>query len=242
METDLIIPLGIGSKSNNDELRILLRSVQKYAVGLGRVIIAAARIPEWLDTSKCEAILVLDTHYGNKDANIIDKVLSAIVKLDVDSFVFAADDNVFMRRTVLSEIPVLHSAKTRKDYGNSNLWQQRMCNTFDYFNANGTKLVHSYETHCPQFFGNAKELSALVAQLPYKTYPGLTIMSAFRCVMPLSDSELSDKYCDYAFYRQDMNKILYDKNFLSYKDETFIGAGLREALFDFFREKSIYEK
>ena len=42
---DLIIPLGGGSKSKNDELRIFLRSLEKYGRGIRNVIVVASDPP-----------------------------------------------------------------------------------------------------------------------------------------------------------------------------------------------------
>jgi hypothetical protein len=42
---DVIIPLGTKDKNNNDELRILLRSLEMYAKDLGRIIICSPEYP-----------------------------------------------------------------------------------------------------------------------------------------------------------------------------------------------------
>ena len=45
---DIIIPLGTGSKNNNDELRLFLRSIEKNGIGYRKIIVVASEIPNWL--------------------------------------------------------------------------------------------------------------------------------------------------------------------------------------------------
>ena len=47
-KVDIIIPLGNGSKSNNDELKILLRSLEKNGRNFRNIIVVTAEPPPWL--------------------------------------------------------------------------------------------------------------------------------------------------------------------------------------------------
>ena len=73
---DIIIPLGTGSKSDNDELRLLLRSIEKNGSGYRRIIVVATEIPSWLQNAV--TLQMPDSLHQNKDGNIIRKVLFAL--------------------------------------------------------------------------------------------------------------------------------------------------------------------
>lgn len=92
---DLIIPLGNGSKSKNDELRLFLRSLEKYGRGIRNVIVVASDPPEWLTGVK--VIQMDDPLKHNKDGNIIRKILAAISSDDITpEFAWSSDDCVLL--------------------------------------------------------------------------------------------------------------------------------------------------
>ena len=66
---DIIIPLGTGSKNNDDELRLLLRSIEKNGIGYRKIIVVASKIPSWLQN--VVTLQMDDTLSHNKDGNII---------------------------------------------------------------------------------------------------------------------------------------------------------------------------
>ena len=72
---DIVIPLSQGSKHNNWELRMALRSIERYSSFCGKVFVITDVPPAWLQN--VEIILQSDAHKHNKDANIIEKLLTA---------------------------------------------------------------------------------------------------------------------------------------------------------------------
>ena len=98
-KVDIIIPLGSGSQSNNDELKILLRSLEKNGRNFRNIIVVTDSPPAWLTNAK--VVPVSDELKHNKDGNIIRKVLSALtVCYDITpEFVWTADDCAILKET-----------------------------------------------------------------------------------------------------------------------------------------------
>jgi len=95
MKVDVVIPLGRGSRWNDNELRFCLRSLEKNFLDLGKVWIVGEK-PEW-----CVGVHYLrmpDFFTSNKDANLITKVMTACYQAKMPPrFVRCSDDEVFLR-------------------------------------------------------------------------------------------------------------------------------------------------
>ena len=242
-KTDIVIPLGNGSKWNNDELRILLRSIERHAIGTGRIIIVSDNAPEWL--ANVEILPIKDRHSNCKDGNLIEKTLEAIKQYNLDSFVWCADDNAFMQDIRLDSIPILANSKEREEYAsaNANAWQERVFNTYEWADSVlKTPLKHNFESHAPQYFDDAQKLYSLMQGVPYLEGAGLTIMTAFRVVLRQTENYIiKDAYKD--TFEKDCTgaEIQLTKVFCGYNDMAF-ATGLRDKLFSIFNTKSRFEK
>ena len=91
---DVVIPLGNGSKFRDCELRYCLRSLERHATGIRRVVIIGHR-PKWLSH---RATHIACPHFdGPKDSRIALKTLWAFERTDISNEVlFANDDYVFL--------------------------------------------------------------------------------------------------------------------------------------------------
>ena len=242
MTVPVIIPLGEGSTHNNAELRFLLRSLERNALDLGEVYIATLSPPEWL-RGAC-VVPIPDTHAHCKDANLIDKTLRVIERNRLDSFAWCADDNAIVRPIRLDSIPMLYNERVRSDFGNGSKWHRRVLNTFNWADSQGVPLEHSFESHAPQFFRDAKELARRMRRAPYAKGDGLTIMTAFRVAMRettggLPQSRLKDTYekeCEEA-----VKAAQFLKPFIGYNDGG-INCGILARLEELFPHKSRFEE
>lgn len=235
----VIIPLGNGSKSENDELKLLLRSLERHAQDLGRVIVVTDNPPDWL--VKADILRIPDYYEHNKDANIIDKTIAAIAAYHLQEFAWFTDDTLLVRDMRLADIPVLKDNRTRNDFkSETSVWHARMRHTYDWAASIGKKLDCCYETHAPQFFRHAQMLLEHVRQMDYHTAPGLAVMTLFRVVMGELDAEQFDCWKTTLESKESVD-IPLDRPLLGYNDEAFHG-GLRERLFGLYPQKSAYEK
>lgn len=141
MPIPLIIPYRLDEswQGRGDELRLLLRSLDRLASGLGTVCIVTLDRPAWLQEGNgLELLSIPDRHAHNKDANLHDKVHAALRHLQCGEFVFSADDCVFTQDIDLREMPVIYQGKTREYFSQQGTkWARRMLATFDFLAARG---------------------------------------------------------------------------------------------------------
>lgn len=236
---DLIVPLGIGSKHGNDELKILLRSVEKNVIDIGRVIIVTQAVPDWLQNAvvvKCG-----DPLKHNKDGNMIRKVLTALERLDLrGKFCLTCDDTVFMSRISLCECPLLFNSRGRDEFdANGKRWHRRMVRTFDYLASRGIHYDYNYEVHAPQRFC-ADLIRERIKSVDYRSDIGYGIYTLFRGISDEHGGETQSKFKTTHESIESVDAPL-DRMFASYNDDAF-NNGFRERLFSIFNTKSKYEK
>lgn len=235
---DVIIPLGPGSvDGKDDELKILLRSLEANCKGMGRVIIVTDCPPAWLDPDTVGILPMADKYDDNKDANLIDKTLAAIEKFDVRSFVWMADDNAIMHPMDLRKAPKVYNCRTRLAFTEQKIWHERMRHTFDTF----PQLTCNYDSHTPQPFHDAKKLLQCMRGVNYRMHPGLCIMTAFYAAMGELESDTEQYFCKLTVEKEAAGDIdLTSMMYLGYGDKGF--PSIRARLFDIFKEPSHFER
>jgi len=176
---DVVIPLGRGSRHDNDELRYALRSAEKHLENLGRVWIVGER-PDWLvvDGEKLIHLAVPDI-CPIADVSMLNKIGAAAShgqpRLS-DKFVHFADDLLLLRPVGWDQCGPYHfgdlAAITNWEGG----WWQRMLHTRDYLAAHGKTTLNG-DGHPPMPFEREKFLRVL-NETEWRKPPGL-------CVGPL---------------------------------------------------------
>lgn len=237
---DLIIPLGGGSKSKNDELRLFLRSLEKYGRGIRDVIIVASDPPAWLQNVRI--IQMDDPLKHNKDGNIIRKVLAAATSDDITpEFIWTSDDCVLLSEFDFESLPPVFNGRCKADFPeNGSIWQRRVRRTFEYLESRGLRLPHNYEAHTPQRFPTRKLLRAM-RNIDYQTGIGYTINTLFYGLLGITggfDQTIFKRTCETESAGKDAQ---LSRMLCGYNDRAFAG-GLRARLFKLFPDKSKYEK
>lgn len=247
MATDIIIPLGTGSRHGDDELRLLLRSAERNVSDLRHVVIVTQRPPEWL----ANAVLIRcgDPFARNKDGNMVLKVMHALARMDLHGPVcVTCDDTLFTKPQRLADCPVLFNDRGRqwfadalKDKRNSGSfrWYRRLIRTFDYLTSQGVSLGHNYECHAPQVF-DADILRDKVPQVDYKSDIGYGIFTLFRGLSGETGG-VDQRRHKATVESVDGIGAPMDGLFAGYNDKAF-GNGLRERLLGMFPDKSKYER
>lgn len=243
MSTDVIIPLGNGSWNGlNDELRLLLRSLDRNALDLGNVYLATVCCPDWIDQKTLTVVPLEDLYCNNKDANLHRKTLACIKLYGIEKFCWCADDNLLCRQMKLEDIPVLHNHRPNSRFYEKVLskWQHRVRNTLEWAKARGAELPHNYECHCPQVFDGQALLKGMDG-VDYVALPGLTIYTSWRVV---TDSwRESQNQLDWKETHElpcTAIDVSFNKTFLGFNDTAF--GCIREELFRRFPEKSRFER
>ena len=264
MAVDWIIPLGTGSKSNNDELRLLLRSLERHARNLGRVVVVGDALPDWL--TSVEVVKRGDPCPANKDANIIDKVAQAVRDLGINQFVFSADDNLLLRDCDCEDIPVLRTNRTQgcfapnaklkevkgKDGKSTpaaevdwNRWRERVYHTFWLAEEWGVPMRNDYEAHAPQLYRDAALILDGLKTVRYHSGVGYSICSLFRLIEGRAAGKPVEAQA-HPFFKatwEDAGLLAPPaptQVFGGYNDDAFL-AGLKGWLFAIYPQASRYE-
>lgn len=241
IKVDVIIPLGNGSTHDNEELRLMLRSLDAHCSDVGRVFLATQYCPDWIDRDAVTVVDLPDSEPHNKDKNLEMKVLTVIRDYNVERFAFFADDNFVLKDVELKHIPLLYNRPRSAFEKADTKWRERVKHTFDYFLDRGVPLEHEFESHCPQYFADAQGLLKAMEDIDISTPPGLTITTTFRAATgeiyggrPMSE------------YKQTFeapipeSQVKFDRMFAGCNDVGF--DIIRRKLFEQFPAKSRYEK
>ena len=234
---DIIIPLGTGSKNNNDELRLFLRSIEKNGIGYRKIIVVASEIPNWLQN--VTTLQMADTLKHNKDGNIIRKVLFALTAVPdiTPEFVWSSDDCVLLQEFDFSTVPPIYNARNKERFPvDGSIWQRRIRRTFEFFEKRNLHLKHNFESHVPQRFPGRKLLRAM-RNTDYQSDIGYGINTLFHGLLGITggfEQKLFKVTCE-------SEKVpALDKVLLGYNDKGF--ATLKKELFRMFPSKSKYER
>ena len=241
---DIIICLGRGSSHGDDELRILLRSLERNVSGTGRIFIATHYAPKWLESSKITVVDIDDIYTDNKDANLHRKTLEVIRRYDIGRFCWLSDDVVFLKSVDLKDIPILRGIKPCGEFQPDRIWTNRLCHTFDFARSVGADIHFSYEVHAPQVF-DGRLLLEKMDGVDYVIQPGLTIFTAWRAVcgqIGLPDEQPFTGWKETLSTDVAAVNAKLDRPFVGYNDDAFDVIDFRKRLFRIFNEKSIYER
>ena len=234
---DFVIPLSTGSRSNDDELRLLLRSLELNGMRYRNVIVVATRPPKWLRNVRI--IQMDDPLKHNKDGNIIRKVLTAAALPDIThEFVWSSDDCVMLKPFDCANLPPIHNSRGKDRFPeNGTIWQRRVRRTFEFFERRGVILDCNFESHTPHRYP-ARKLLRVMRDVDYSSDIGYSINTLFCGLLGIT------KGFDQSLFK-DTNENIGDakteKVLCQYNDEAFT-TGLRERLFRLFPKPSRYEK
>ena len=238
--TDIVFTLASAkSPTNNDELRIALRSIDTYAQGLGDVYLVTDNPPEWVTNVKI--LNVPDSYTNNKDANLITKILRACDVAELsDKFIYWSDDQVLTSSVNLSELSPVYNPRGIKEFKSAtSKWSRRMLNTLNVVKKFGGDVSCNWDSHVPQPIHKQKFKDAM-SKVDFISLPGLCINTAYFGLVneqkKIIQSSVKATYETSGTCTYDMSKM-----FIGYNDNGF-NSGLREALLDKFSKPCKYEK
>lgn len=236
---DIVIPLGCGSTHDNWELRMALRSIERFAGNCGSVYIVCDTPPSWVQ--KVKILYCPDTHKHNKDANIIDK-LSAAARLPElsEKFIFWSDDQIALRRFDAGHLPPVYNRRGYQDFSGKRIWHRRMRNTLDYLQRQKITVYWNWDAHTPQPM-NKKKLLELFAQIDYHTVPGYCVNTLYFGLQRTPAQIVQENLKATVEKAAKLAVLPLDKLFLGYNDAAWQG-NLPDLLEKFLPDRSRYEK
>lgn len=236
--TDIVIPLSTESRFNNLQLRIALRSIQKYATNLGNIhIITAAPLKQLKDVN---IIYQQDTEKNLKDVNLINKIRTAAASPDVrQNFIFWSDDQLLTAPLDLDKAPIVSNNRAKADIKGETKWQKRLLNTLQYVEkVTGKQLPYNYDSHVPQPY-NKTDVSKVFSTLNYTQQPGFCINTIYYGLLqkqPTANQSNVKHTFQGGFNRVPKEMLLY----AGYDDKSF-AAGISHFFLGMFYNKSKYE-
>lgn len=220
---DIIIPLGNGSHSGNEELKMLLRSIEAHVKGYGRVFLVTAYCPEWINRDTVTVVHIGDPYTNNKDANLHMKTLQTISQHGITgNFIWCADDNCFLQDIDSESLPILHNHRPNSIfYETAGTWRLRVRNTLEWAKKQGVNLPWNYECHAPQLF-NAHDLELEMKDVDYVSLPGLTIYTTWRTVTNTWEHTLNQNDYKHTF-EMEMDETVTHMTDAEFHSKPFLG-------------------
>lgn len=247
MKYDILIPVGAGSVADNLELRIALRSIERYATGYNNIVIVGA-IPSCINTKHPE-IKVLDVVQDpkyNKEARIARNVYAAFEKLDItDNVAFWNDDYVLSKQMDVTRIPFFRKEETLRDSTmekHEGYYIKCLKQTYHYLNNKGLHY-YNYDIHYPILYNREKFLSLKESwDMSSGCMYGLVVKSTY-CNQVLEepgpvlqDIKLNMSDCSPATIYEKINT----RTLWSYSDKAFLN-GVGDFLRSAYPQKSRWE-
>ena len=176
-KVDIVIPLSCESCSSNLELRMALRSIERYAGNHGNIYIVSDQPPNWLQNTVI--LPVSDKHKHNKDANIIDKILAA-ARLEslTGKFIFWSDDQLALKPFNTCDMLPAYNNRSREKFRGENVWHRRMRRTFDFLSAHGRYPAWNWDSHLPQIM-DKEHFKNIMENIDYAAEPGYCVNTLY---------------------------------------------------------------
>ncbi len=131
--------------NNHLELRYSLRSLEKYVTGIRNTFVVGFQ-PDW-----CQNVIHVnkaDTYAKNKDANIIEKVITCCNNKQIsDPFLFINDDHFFSQKVRADQFGYYHKGELFSDSTNS-LYRHRINKTKSMLKERNLPTLN-YDVHTP---------------------------------------------------------------------------------------------
>lgn len=172
---NIVIPLGYGSRWNNNELRYCLRSIQQHVHGWERIILVGV-MPDWMQPHDRLMHIPMDDKPGArlKEQNIHRKIMAAIQSgYAGERFLFMNDDHFILHDIDIANFPTHFKGLLIDAIGKCdrhNMYRTTLSNTLHYCAGKGVKLVRDYDTHAPIIYHSTTYLQHVGSIVKWPAY------------------------------------------------------------------------
>lgn len=242
---DILYILGTGSNWDNNEIRYSLRSLDKYGKNVGRIFIAAPKLPEFINPAAVTWVPATDPTKRNHK-NIQHKIETAIYHSDIaEEFLVSSDDHFYTRETDFDNYPYYKKgtlpSKLMPERDNG-YWQSLVATRklLEYF----ALPVFSTNPHCNTHFTKSLYIAnQAIMDAGYNTNEGTEV----NCLMGNILAERGAKYVnfrDVKIYhiqdRADLERQIGQNDCFSISDVA-LEEGMKEYLKEKYPDKSRWE-
>jgi hypothetical protein len=228
--------IGKGSIHQNEELKISLRSVEKYCPEIKRVIVAGEKVNFLSD--KVENIIIPEAE-GNKEFCISQKIAKACEFIKGD-FIFMNDDFFFTRKQDWTINYAKPELKGTSKFGVVEHYQKAVQDTGDYLKGLGFTTYH-FDVHTPIVY-NSKKFKALQPHFEKSKVSsnGYVVKSLYGNIYGLEPCFYQDVKLNRLESIEDFRRAR-ETHCISCSDASW-HQGVRAYLLKMFPNKSKYEK
>ncbi|HAE35275.1 MAG TPA: hypothetical protein DCG22_05750 [Bacteroidetes bacterium] len=217
---DVVIPLGSGSRWQDNELRFCLRAVEKHLKGYDRIYIVG-RKPDWIQN--IEFIPYVEAH--TRERNIMEKVRRACKSGVSDNFLFMNDDHFLIKDVDAHTYPYYYNgpiALYGGEYGQSLYRTQRELST------RGLPTLN-YDIHCPIIYSKRLFLDIMAC---YSWKKDLVVKSLYANTAGVEGVQMNDCKINRNIGVAVLRQVEQDRHVFSIGD-----GAIRLALKKYFAEK-----
>ena len=146
---DVLYVLGKGSIWHDNEIKYSLRSLQLNGRNYGRIFIAAARLPDFIDPKKVTLVPCNDDPNKNGWLNVFNKVVKVLRTTDISSkFVFMMDDVFLTKTSDFLNYPYFVKGELKPDYGSPKKWLVSKAKTYHLLAKKNLPAL-DFDLHAP---------------------------------------------------------------------------------------------
>ena len=238
LKHDLVYVLGKGSKFNNMEIKISITSMLKFCNHWIGNIYVVGENPE-IRNPIVKHVYAPDISKGNKDANIISKILAAIRKIPklTDNFLFCSDDILVTKRSDWEDFSPRYVFEYKQEdqfreelkaESKDNKWDMLLLKTLDRF-VGYREHIYFYEPH---IFApiNKKYFKEMCRQIDYTNQRNVIVMSLWFNWLNLNDPQ--KRFDHQSVFTEDIPDISTLPRHVTYNDKAFSVMRFREGLVD----------
>lgn len=240
MQTDILIPLGTGSKFDNIELRFCLRSIEMHLLDIRNIFIIG-ECPAWV--KNCFRIFCEDKPgVINRAYNIYKKIMLGCSNPDLsENFLFLNDDHFLLKDFEAADFPYLHRGPIIPHRIGNEAQERQMSNTVKML-KNVVDESYDYDIHCPIVY-NKEIFSKMLADLLWPEF-GYGIKSLYG--NSVAKAILKNSFCEDLKFSEPLSKrniykALEGKDWFSVSDKTLRLGEMQEVLQELYPSPSKYE-
>ena len=244
---DILYVIGDGSKYDNLELRMSLRSICKYGTNIGKIIIVG-KPPKWL--SKEAVCLEVEDKYHYKHQNILLCIEEAIDRgLVHGDFLYSSDDHFYVKNVDFNRYPYFVKGELRYTANPTDRFYQyhkSLCDTRRLCTKYGLPTLN-YSQHCnthmhTEVFKSIRHIIRESYKLPYGVEPTSIIMNAWQTWdNPPQVVERKDMKIMEAKSKEDILMQIGDRDCFSISDRAFQKGYLMQFFNDEYSIKTVFE-
>lgn len=235
---DILIPLGKGSRWQDNELRYCLRSIEKHLKGYSNIFIVG-ELPKWI--KGVIHIAASDQPEASfRDYNIFRKIIAGCEDERLsDDFLFMNDDHYLLRDYQVNRFPVFHQGSLQERISvliPDIPYRKVLVNTEKLLCGFGDTGL-DYDLHCPIIYNKSLFRSSMPKEWP--TY-GYAIKSTYCNINKVSGMRYTDLKIRQVMTEEQIEKLIQDRPFFSIGDKCLYGQ-MFQMLEKLYPIKSKYE-